>query len=149
MKTKFTISDWFSRVLILSISFFIITIPEVLSQKEKARLVQNNENGLIIAVNIPSYKDFDLPKIKKSLEQYIINGGDYLIDSLGKPNVPVIISKISVPNGTKPSIKITSGEPVVFDDIYLIPVQEPLMDCECERKFRYDSAVYKTDALYP
>ncbi len=148
MKTRFKNTGWFSRVLILSIGFLLTTLSEALSQ-EKIKLVQNNENGLIVAVNIPSYKNFDLLKTHKSFEQNIINGGDYLIDSLGKPNVPVIISKIAVPNGTKPSIKIIPGKPIVFTDIDLLPVQEPLMDCECEREYRYDSVVYKTDKKYP
>ncbi len=149
MKTKFKITNWFYTVAVLIIIFLIIPLHEALSQNEKAKLIQNSKNGLTVTVNISDYLNLEDSKVNKSLEQYIKNGGDYLVDSLGKPNIPVIISKISIPNGMKPLIKITKGEPVIFDNINLSPVQEPLMDCECEREYRYDSIVYQSNKFYP
>ncbi len=149
MKTIFKISDRFTCVWVIMICFLIIPHQEILSQNEKARLLQSSKHGLTVSANMPDYQNFKATKVNKSLEQYINNGGDYLMDSLGKPNIPVIISKISIPNGMEPFIKIIQGKPIIFDNIDLSPVQEPLMDCECERKYRYDSVVYKTNKFYP
>jgi hypothetical protein len=134
---------------LIMIGILIIPLQEVLSQNMKAKLVETNETELIVSVDIPSYQGFDIIEINNNLKQSVFNGDKYLIDSLGKPNIPVIITKIAIPNGMKPIVKITKGKPFIYDNIDLPPVQDPQMDSESERKYRYDSVIYKTNKFYP
>ena len=68
-----------------------------------------------------------------------------------KPTLPVFGEWILIPNGTEIELEIDPGEPLVFDDIRLPPVQPLPPDSEVilPIPFTRDEEVYETDAYCP
>ncbi len=141
----------FTIALTLVISLLSIINEETKAQIVNKKIVQSNSDRLIVTTDLLEFERINSSDLNRKLLEYIEGGGEYLIDSLGKPNVPIIKSMISVPNGTKPILKIELGKPVIFRDIEVPPVQMPLMDCESdkEEKFIIDSVTYTTNKAYP
>ncbi|MBN2521499.1 MAG: hypothetical protein JXB17_13380 [Bacteroidales bacterium] len=136
---------------ILLICFFILFQFISFSQVKRIEIIECTSQNLKLDVN--------LPEIKISKE-VLINGKIYtklnvteesIWLNVGKPGVPVINKWILLPNELPPEIEIETGEPEILTGIELPPVQEPLLDCECDnqRKFIIDSITYSTDADYP
>lgn len=50
----------------------------------------------------------------------------------GKPAVPVFSRWILIPNGTEAAVSVDAGEPLVYNDMYLPPVQPLSGDCAGE-----------------
>nr|NQU92919.1 PKD domain-containing protein [Bacteroidota bacterium] len=71
--------------------------------------------------------------------------------AIGKPDVPGFGSWILIPNGREVSINYTMGEPLVFYDIDLPPVQPPASDeiGAGEPGFTKDAEAFAVDADYP
>lgn len=70
---------------------------------------------------------------------------------VGKPDVPVFGRWVLIPNGTALSVRIDPGEPIVFDDVDVLPVQPPRPDSPgaAEPRFTVDAVTYSTDTDYP
>ena len=70
---------------------------------------------------------------------------------VGKPDVAVFGQWVLVPNGTTLSIRTYPGEPVVFDDVDVLPAQPPRTDSPgaVNPRFAVDVTTYTSDADYP
>jgi hypothetical protein len=70
---------------------------------------------------------------------------------VGKPLVPIFGNWILIPNGTETELQIDPGEPLIFDDIEVPPVQQPWAELEDAPipPFIKDEEVYNADADYP
>ncbi len=75
-------------------------------------------------------------------------GGEY---EVGKPDLPVFGEWALVPNGTRVSMVVEPGEPIVFDDIYVSPLQIPEADFYGMSKppFVKDHETYEMDESFP
>lgn len=79
----------------------------------------------------------------------IVPGGGTF--EIGKPDIPIFGRWVLVPNGTDLSLSVIPGEPIVFDNIDVPPVQLPELDFPgaASPKFTKDEAVYSLNAEYP
>lgn len=70
---------------------------------------------------------------------------------VGQPAAPALGNWILVPNGTEVEIVVDPGEPIVFENIRLPPVQPPVAEVEdaVVPAFTMDEAVYSRDADAP
>jgi hypothetical protein len=147
MKTKVLKSCSFPLLINLFISFQMISS----GQSIKLEITKSTSQLLNLNVKIPETKvSEEIQKGGKTYTQLNITGKSMWSD-IGKPDVPVISEWILLPNDSLPEIEIIPGAPKILRDITLVPVQEPLVDCECkqEPEFVIDNVIYSTDADYP
>jgi hypothetical protein len=69
----------------------------------------------------------------------------------GKPAVPAFAEWILIPNGAEAVVNVDSGEPLVYEDMYLPPVQPMSGDCDGELilPFAKDELTYGISADCP
>jgi hypothetical protein len=69
----------------------------------------------------------------------------------GKPALPILGEWILIPNGTQVSLEINPGEPLLFEEMLLPPVQPLAGDCEGELilPFARNETIYGMDADCP
>ncbi|MBI4776075.1 MAG: hypothetical protein HY788_18180 [Deltaproteobacteria bacterium] len=70
---------------------------------------------------------------------------------VGGPDVPVYGTWILIPNGTRATVETEPGQPLVFDQVDLPPIQPPSPDVEDAPlpPFSRNEALYASDADYP
>ena len=70
---------------------------------------------------------------------------------VGKPQVPVIIRRILIPNGMEASLEFDPGDASIIDNFHLNPVQEPPTNLEDAPLLYFvkDEEVYAANLYYP
>ncbi len=115
-------------------------------------VISSGSQSLNINVSVPSDIQFKERLFKDGNNYSIFNiKGAGQIDEPGKPNLPVFGKWILVPNGTKVNITVDKGNPVIYNDIDLAPIQYPKPDIagEQEQPFVKDEVIYSTNKDYP
>jgi len=86
---------------------------------------------------------------KNQYDRLIVPGAIH--PASGNPEVPTFSNWILIPNGTKPVLNVTAGEPVIYNDVNLPPVQLAKPDIVGEKKqdFVKDKEVYNQHSAYP
>ena len=68
----------------------------------------------------------------------------------GQPNLPCIRKYVAVPFGKSVSVTITSwGDPLIFDNYLVFPIQQPQIDSEENAIFQIDEDIYQENAWLP
>ena len=69
----------------------------------------------------------------------------------GNPNVPGFASWILIPNGTDANISVNPGEPTIFEDVNLAPVQPALPELKNIKPspFIKNQSIYSANSQYP
>lgn len=130
------------------------TLIETLSKRESNtsmfKVVSSSAQNLSLAVSLPGM-GISYTLMEDSLPYYplIVPGsGEF---EIGRPDIPIFGEWIVIPNGTCLSILVDPGEPLVFYNIDIPPVQPPKPDSPgADRpEFTKDVITYSTNADYP
>jgi len=115
------------------------------------RATGSSARNVSLAVSLPgmAVSSHMLMADSHAYTQLIVPGSGQ--SEVGKPDVPVFGQWVLVPNGTGLSIWADPGEPLVFNDIDVPPVQPPAPDIPgaAAPAFRKDAVTYATNADYP
>ncbi len=110
----------------------------------------SNEQALEVSVSIPEVK-FSESKLTdgNTYSILVVPGSSKL--AIGKPDVPGFANWILIPNGTSVNITTFPGEPEIYEDVNIPPVQPPLSDYKDAPlpPFTKNELVFSTDAYYP
>jgi Peptidase family C25/Propeptide_C25 len=115
------------------------------------RVTHSSDRNLSLAVSLPgmSISSYRLMADNQVYSQVIVPGAGQL--QVGRPDVPALAKWVLIPNGTSPSISVDPGEPQVFDNVDIPPVQPPKADFQGapQPPFTKDAVIYSTNADYP
>jgi hypothetical protein len=96
-----------------------------MSSSGTVEVVNSSEKRLALAVSFPGAGASEI-LLQQSRPDLSLAGAGQL--EVGKPDLAVFGRWVLVPNGTTLSIRVDPGEPVVFDDVDVLPVQPPRPD---------------------
>lgn len=133
------------------ILFFLCLFSFVtLSFASYINVVTSTSNNLVIDVSLPEVELIEREYSDGNTYSILVVPGGGKLD-VGKPDVPGFGSWILVPNGTEVDISSYPGEPIIYENISLPPVQPPFMDFSNtpEPSFIKDGTIYSKDANYP
>ncbi len=117
---------------------------------EPVEIVSSSARNLALHVSLSGMSVLDtVMSDRKEYTSIHLKGGGEL--EIGKPDVPVLRKWILVPAGTEVSMRITPGEPLVFDDMDIPPLQRPSADFpgSVPPPFEIDDVAYETDEDFP
>lgn len=141
MKTKNLVIGILS-IILFNVSLFSVANANIV-------VISSSERTLEVGVSLPDIEfvesEYSDGNIYSTLK---ISGAGKLV---GKPDVPGFGSWILIPNGTTVSISTSPGEPVVYEEVNLPPVQPPPRNLkgEIESPFTKDEVIFSTDLDYP
>lgn len=114
------------------------------------RTISSSARHLSLTVSIPVMDGANMPlqNSRPSLPPIALRSGQL---EVGKPDLPIFGQWALLPNGTTLSLKVEPGEPAIFDDVDVLPVQRPKTDSPgtTAPQFAADASTYSTDADYP
>ena len=134
--------------------YFVLTIIFLIGFKLNifAGVIVNSSTAHNLDVEVT------LPEIQ-FIEQAMQDGNTYttvLVDEsgeleVGKPDVPVFGNWILIPNGTSAHVSVSRGNPIIYKNINLAPLQPSPYDSEDLPKpaFQKDENVYSRNENYP
>jgi hypothetical protein len=112
--------------------------------------VSSSAKRLTLAVSLPGISSSDvlLQQSRPDLSLAAAGAGQL---EVGKPDLPAFGQWVLVPNGATLSLRIGAAQPVIYDDIDVLPVQPPRPDSPgaADPQFTVDVVTYSTDADYP
>lgn len=114
-------------------------------------VTHSSDRNLSLALSLPgiAFSSYRLMADNQVYFQLTVPGAGQL--EVGRPDVPALAEWVLIPNGTSPSIWVDPGEPLVFDNVDILPVQPPRPDFPGapEPQFTKDAVTYFTNADYP
>ncbi|MCK4358784.1 MAG: hypothetical protein KAW92_08570, partial [Candidatus Cloacimonetes bacterium] len=135
------------KKIIFLILFFIV-IPLALF----SNIVVNssNEQALEVSVSIPEVKFYESKLTDGNTYSILVVPGSSKL-AIGKPDIPGFANWILIPNGTSVNISTFPGEPEIYEDVNIPPVQPPLSDYKGAPlpPFTKNETVFSNDAYYP
>ena len=137
MKKRFVIPVFFCLV------FFVVLDAGIIVDS-------SSEYGLNVGVSIPDIRFIEKEFLYGNTYSTLIVPEAGQLD-VGKPDVPVFANWILIPNGTSVSISTFPGDPVIYDDVNLPPLQPEPSDFKDAPlpPFTKDEPVFATDSDYP
>ena len=131
------------------LSFLVISV-RLFAQGNIIIVNSSDEYTLNLGVFLPSAKFVEQKYSDNNIYSDIIIPGASQLQP-GAPNLPVFANWVLIPNGTTPSISVLKGQPVIYENISIPPVQEPEPDIIIDNssKFIKNSDVYSANANYP
>ena len=112
--------------------------------------VSSSAKRLTLVVSLPGAgaSDVLLQQSRPDLSLAAAGAGQL---EVGRPDLPVFGQWVLVPNGATLSLRVDPGQPVIYDDIDVLPVQPPRPDSPgaADPQFTVDAVTYSTDADYP
>jgi len=130
------------------------TLINALSQrvvnKSMIKVLDSSARNLSLAISLPgmgiSYRLMDDSHKYTSL---VVPGSSEF--EIGKPDIPIFAEWVLIPNGTSLSVSVDPGQPLVFENIDVPPVQPPKPGFAgaARPQFIKDAITYSTNADYP
>jgi len=113
-------------------------------------VAESSDTALVLKVSLPGMVRTPMKMSDGKMYTSITTPGSGM-EEVGRPAVPLFGRWILIPNGTGLSLDIDPGSPLLFKDISVPPVQQPLPDLEhaSTQPFTRDAGVYGTDQAYP
>ncbi len=118
---------------------------------DPVEVVESSAEHLVLQLTLPDHVIDSVVMLDgNSYQMFSVEGAGYPPE--GKPDVPVFIRSILVPNGRTVHLEVDPGDPeIIYDDILLNPVQAPYADLEDSSisDFVKDEETYARDSVYP
>ncbi|MCD4664233.1 MAG: hypothetical protein K8R68_03110, partial [Bacteroidales bacterium] len=116
-------------------------------------VIVNSSSERTLSIEVSA--EIDLQFVEKEFSdgniysRFLVNGTARVAE--GKPGVPGFARWILIPNGTTVNISTTYGTPIIYENIYLAPVQpEPYDNKDAPLPpFTKDEKIYSTNADFP
>ncbi len=124
-----------------------------LVQEEPRIQVEESEGKIEISFSFPGFfRSDDAREVRGrtiNFSQINMASTGFLAQN-GRPLLPSFNRYVQIPANADVSVTTQKGEPIVFDNILVLPAQEHVSDAALdEPEFEYDRAFYAKDALYP
>ncbi len=129
-----------------------IDLPEVVEdQNSRIRVVESTGTHLRLDVSLPGMYVHPPVEMRDGNTYTPISAPGSGLFERGKPSLPVLGEWILVPNGTDVQLEIDPGEPFVFEDLRVPPVQRLAGDHEGNLNLPFSriEQVYGADAYSP
>jgi hypothetical protein len=114
------------------------------------KTVDSSARELSLTVSLPAMTFSNMSMQEESPHLAAFADGSGGLET-GKPNVPVFGEWVLIPNGTRISLQVDPGEPLIVDKVDIPPVQPPKANAPEAPipKFTIDTVTYSTDEDYP
>jgi hypothetical protein len=116
--------------------------------------VEESETQIQISYTFPGFYVVDVPQQveheRQKFQLIEIQSTGNVVAS-GKPLIPSFGRYLQIPPNMDFKLRVEKGNPVVFDNVIVVPAQEHLMDAAPpeKHKFEFDKSFYMKDTLYP
>jgi hypothetical protein len=130
---------------------WIVIDPDVEGQISYITVAESSATQLRLGVALPGMYLYPIEMADGITYSAVSVPGSGLFE-FGKPGVPLLGEWILIPNSAEAQVlEVSPGEPLIFEDMELPPVQPPLVDVDVisEVPFTKDEEVYGTDADCP
>ncbi len=112
-------------------------------------LAEISKNNLALQLRVPGFEQALITRQSQSFRLLSIPGEGRSTE-VGLPDVPLVRRLVAVPPGSGVRLNITRGNVKNFDNIKVLPTQEPLAEQgPYETPFKMNEGFYKQDTLYP
>ncbi len=112
-------------------------------------LAEISKNNLALQLRVPGFEQALITRQNQSFRLLSIPGEGRSTE-VGLPDVPLVRRLVAVPPGSGVRLNITRGNVKNFDNIKVLPTQEPLAEQgPYETPFKLNEGFYKQDTLYP
>ena len=141
----------FTALYGVTITLNLVKVNAAATSVDPVEVVESSAERLVLQLTLPDYVIDSVEMLDGNRYQmFSVEGAGYPPE--GKPDVPVFIRSILVPNGRNLILEVDPGDPeIIYDDILLNSVQVPYADLEDSpiSDFVKDEETYANDGIYP
>lgn len=141
----------FTALFTVSAIFGLMRVGASTISVDPVDVVESSAERLVLQLTLPDPIIDSVEMLDgNTYQMFSVEGAGYPPE--GKPDVPVFIRSILVPNGRTVNLEVDPGDPEIFpNDILLNPVQAPYADLEDSliSDFVKDEETYAANDIYP
>ena len=145
-----TLKSLTAAILSLSLSFAAIAInsDHTINEQVEIAVLDARPDGFTLQFNFP---EMEFTAVQSGGENFtgIIIPGCGETGEIGKPSLPAFSKLIRLPRTGGYSLNISLPEPVLYNDVHVLPAQPLEIDGEEKPAFTKDADFYLSDADYP
>ena len=141
----------FTALFAVSAIFGLMRVGASTISVDPVDVIESSAERLVLQLTLPDHVIDSVEMLDgNTYQMFSVEGAGFPPE--GKPDVPVFIRSILVPNGRNLFLEVDPGDPeIIYDDILLNPVQAPYADLEDSpiSDFVKDEEIYASDGIYP